>query len=470
MSSGLLGVATSGLLAFQRSMTTTSHNIANVNTEGYSRQSVDLETRRPQSTGAGFIGRGVNVAAIDRAYDSFLTTELRSSSSSHAELESYFQFASKVDNFVANENTGLTSGLQAFFNSTQEVADDPTSIPARQAMLSEANNLAYRFNSLGERLESLQGEVNHTTEATITEVNSLAGSIAEMNERIVIATGASGGNPPNDLLDKRDLMITQLSEMVDVTTVEQQDGAVNLFIGKGQILVIGNTAAELATTPSITSPGQLDTTISIGTAPSINITGSLSGGVLGGVKRFQDEILAPAISSLDDIATKFAADFNAQHSGGWDLNGVAGTNTFFTITPATDAAKNIKVAITDPVGIAASAIDPLVTADAIGNNENMLSLAQLQFDNTMLGGTASFHEAYGRIVGDIGSKTHAAEINEAAQAGLLQHARTAVDSLSGVNLDEEAANLLKFQQAYQATAQVISISKSLFDTLINSFR
>ncbi|RLA21760.1 MAG: flagellar hook-associated protein FlgK, partial [Gammaproteobacteria bacterium] len=151
MSSGLLGVATSGLLAFQRSLTTTSHNIANVNTDGYSRQRVDFGTRPAQATGAGFIGKGVDVTAINRAYDDFLTLQVRSSTSSHSELNGYYQLASQVDNFIANENTGMSAALQDFFNAVQEVADDPTSIPARQVMLSEANILTDRFNALNSR-------------------------------------------------------------------------------------------------------------------------------------------------------------------------------------------------------------------------------------------------------------------------------------------------------------------------------
>jgi flagellar hook-associated protein 1 FlgK len=472
MSSGILGVATSGLLAFQRSLTTTGHNIANVNTEGYSRQRVDLGTRNPQATGAGFIGKGVDVTSINRVYDDFLTQQVRSSSSSYSELDSYYQLASQVDNFIANENTGMSGTLQDFFNAVQEVANDPTSIPARQVMLSEANILADRFNALSSRFTELQTQVNRATEGSIAEINNLATSIAEMNEKIVIAYGSSGGNAPNDLLDERDYLITQLSEKIDVSTVPQQDGALNVFIGSGQTLVMATTAGQLSTQPNGTDPTKLDVMFSIGGSGLVNISQNITGGELGGIARFRTEILAPSVTALDDIAAQLATDFNTQHALGWDLNGAVGGNMFSAppILPASNAgyARTMNVLITDPAKIAASGVD--TSSGAVGNNTNVLALSDLQFANTMLAGTASFHDAYGRIVADVGSKTHAAEVNQAAQKGLLDYSISARDSLSGVNLDEEAANLLKFQQAYQASAQVIAVTNTLFDTLIGSFR
>ncbi len=185
--------------------------------------------------------------------------------------------------------------------------------------------------------------------------------------------------------------------------------------------------------------------------------------------RFRNEILTPATTALDDIAAQLATDFNTQHALGWDLNGAAGGN-LFTVPPAVTSgyARTMSVLITDPAEIAASGVN--TAGGAVGNNQNVLALADLQSAKTMLAGTASFHDAYSRIVADVGSKTHAAGVNQAAQKGLLDHAVSARDSLSGVNLDEEAANLLKFQQAYQASAQVISVSNSLFETLLGAFR
>lgn len=469
MASGILGVATSSLLAFQRSMTTTSHNIANVNTDGYSRQRVELATRTPQATGNGFIGKGVEISTISRAYDSFLTLQMRNSTSAHSELDSYARFASQVDNFIANESTGMASALQSFFNSVQEVADDPTSIPARQVMLSEANILTDRFNALSGRFGALQSEVNQATVGVVNDINNLAASIANLNERIVTAYGSAGGQPPNDLLDQRDLLITQLSEKIDVSTVDQQDGAVNVFIGNGQTLVMANSAGQLSTQPNLTNPAQLDILFSFGGGSSIDISQSARGGELGGVTRFRDEILLPSLASLDDMAAQLATDFNSQHAVGWDLNGVPGGNLFSVPPVPNDGyARMMSVLITDPAAIAASGVD--TSGGAIGNNENALALADLQFANSMLGGTATFHEAYGQIIADVGSKTNAANINAEAQKNLLNHAISERDSLAGVNLDEEAANLLKFQQAYQASAQVISVTNTLFETLIGSFR
>ncbi|MEE9398358.1 MAG: flagellar hook-associated protein FlgK [Methylococcales bacterium] len=468
MAGGILGVATSGLMAYQRALQTTSHNIANVDTKGYNRQRVGQTAQDPQLLRGSYIGTGVKGDNVERVYDQFLDEQVRHHSSTHSELESYAKFATEIDNFIADESTGLTGTLQNFFNAAQEVADDPTSVPSRQVLLSEANLLTDRFNTLHTRLADLQGQVGQGLTSTISDVNNFASEIAGLNNRIIVATGSSGGQPPNDLLDQRDQLVSELAKTVDVKTLPQEDGALNVFIGTGQALVMGTTVSKMGTQPSAGDPEKLDITLTVGTS-TMNVTSTITGGELAGMMKFRDQILTPTRSALDDIAVQLANDFNTQHRVGWDLDGNTNAD-FFKVPPVSSDgfAGAIKVEITDTREIAASAVD--TSSGAVGNNGNALKLAELQVANNMLGNTASYHDAYGVITSDIGSKTHAAKVNEAAQKGLLDYSREAKESLSGVNLDEEAANLIKFQQAYQASAQVISAANSLFDTLLSAVR
>ncbi len=545
---GLLGTAVSGLLAFQRNLDTVSHNIANVNTEGFSRQRVELAAREPQLTGAGFIGQGVATSAITRVYDAFLNNQVITSKSAFSDLDSFHALASQVDNFIGGSGTSLSPALQSFFNAVQEVANDPTSIPARQVLLTEGETLADRFKTINGRLDSLRNQANQNLTDITSEINSISGSIAELNSNIILATGLGNGQSPNDLLDQRDVLLNQLAEKVDVTTSTQQDGSLNVFIGNGQPVVLGSTASTLGITNSAFDPAQKNITFN-GPFNSVVITDNLTGGELGGTLRFLEDVLDPTQNELGRVAAGVAQDFNAQHQAGYDLNGNTNIDFFsaptttvvgaagstgqvsvafsdvnqltasdyrldqnggnyvltrltdntqtnlspgfpgapatidgITITettallsgdsiliqPTRNAAGQLAVSLNNPNGVAAAGSN--TSTGGVGDNTNALGLVALENNRNLLNGTASFQDAFGQSVATVGTVTHAAEINRTAQEGLLNQAKEARESVSGVNLDEEAANLIKFQQAYQAAAQMISVSNTLFETLLSAFR
>jgi flagellar hook-associated protein 1 FlgK len=545
MASGLLGIATSGLTAFQRSLTTTGHNISNVNTEGYSRQRVDLTERPPQFTGAGFLGNGVDIASVTRSYDNFLNNQVRISTSTHAELDVYHSMSAQVDNILADKDAGLSSSLQAFFNAVQGVANDPTSIAARRVMLTEGETLAKRFNTLDSRMNELRGQTNQGLAESVDEMNNLASGIAALNERIVVALGQSGGKqPPNDLLDQRNLLLEKLSKQVDTRAIELDDGSLSVFIGTGQTLVMGSYASSLKLQDSAYDPNRKDIALSVGGSGSVVITDNLSGGQVDGLLNFASRVLDPTQNDLGRIAAGLAVQFNAQHRLGYGLDGDTGldffaapsvsvlgrsgnagvitasfadvnqltasdyridrsaggavvtdlhTNTVTTYTSATftheglafdvsaaavgdsflvqptrRVAGELTLTLTDSRQIAASASD--TATGTVGDNGNVRALAALQTGRNLLNGKASYQDAYSAIVGDVGSLTKAAEVNSTAQKNLLDHAIQARDSVSGVNLDEEAANLIKFQQSYQAAAQLITVVNSTFDALIGAIR
>jgi len=645
MAGSLLLTGLSGLSAFRNALDTTGHNISNATTEGYSRQSVELDARPPQFSGFGYVGVGVETTAVTRAYDEFLATQFRSSSSATAELDSYFDLASQIDNVLTNENIGLSNGLQDFFNAVQAVSDDPTSIPARQALLTEGKAIEGSFATLDQLFADLTSQVNGRLNDTVSDINNLASSIASLNEKIILATGAGGGKIPNDLLDQRDHLVDQLSEKVNVSTNVQSNGAMNIFIGSGQALVFDQQSNSLAIQQTGFDVSAIDVVLQQKSG-NIVVTQFMTGGEMGGSLRFRDEVLDPAINTLGQVAVSLSYTMNAQHNNGLDLNGAQGLDFFtdpiitpiklagtgalavsvanttglttsdytltatggnYTITrlsdnsvaagptafatpatvdgltfdttglvngdsyrirPTRDAAGDLKLFINDPREIAAAApvistvtplnsgtgdisnvavsglltnqlanatvdsnpitltfdsanneydfsygpgpttgsvaynpstdngvsrsitvggfgtvsftltgnptnADTLVLSDntgGVGDNRNANLLADLQKALTLTGGTASFQDAYGGIVSDVGRKVQAAEANGLAQRGLLNQTIASKDSISGVNLDEEAANLIRFQQAYQAASQVILTSRAIFDTLLGAFR
>lgn len=641
----ILSAAVSGLLASQRSLATTSHNISNVNTEGYSRQRVELIAREAQFKGVGYLGSGVETSSVTRITDQFLNTQLRASTTSASEVNSFLTLASRIDDMLANEETGLSPSLQNFFASIQDVNNLPSSATARQVMISEAESLATRFQFLDSRLSDLGNEVKIQLNENIVSINTVAQSIADINERIVAATGLAAGQPPNDLLDQREVLILDLAELVTVKTVDQSDGSLNVFIGNGQPLVINKNASTLSVAE--TYEGHFDITLG-GQFNSSVITESISGGALGGQINFQAQMLEPARNALGRLAIGLASTFNDQHRLGASLDGDVDT-PFFTVgvpivaalgaapdnvtanitdpnalsdsdysltfnggnnytlmrlsdktttaidtggtspytTPAVDGitltitagaaindeyiirptingASDIATLISDPRKIAIAgplkgsevtnasgtpmntgtavisdvnissatgvplaaditltfdaannrfdisappggtlAYDPATenagkqfTIAAVGNatftlsgfpddgdafviqnntgadgdNRNGLLLANLQTERTLLNGSASFQETYGQLVAAVGTTTRQSEISSAALETLLEQTVEARESVSGVNLDEEAANILKFQQAYTASAQMISVADELFQNLINAFR
>ncbi|MFA7388047.1 MAG: flagellar hook-associated protein FlgK, partial [Thiohalobacteraceae bacterium] len=339
MAGGILGTAASGLLAFQRALSTTGHNIANANTPGYSRQRVDIQTRPPEVSGAGFIGTGVVANSVVRYYDQFLVDRVRGGTAASTGLETYHEYASRITNVLGDANAGLNGALEGFFDAMQSVANDPTSIPSRQLMLSEADSLSSRFHYLNNQLSSTRSEVNAQLGTTVTELNTLSRSVADINRAIVVATGRGGGQLPNDLLDKRDVLLGQMSELVSVSTLAQDDGSVNVFIGNGQALVTGFRAATLGVASSAFDATQKEITYTAGGAPGV-ITGNISGGKLGGLLSFRDDILDPAQNDLGRIAVVLGTEFNQQHALGMDLDGNPGAAFFALGAPQTSAAGN----------------------------------------------------------------------------------------------------------------------------------
>lgn len=556
MSIGILSSALSGLTAFQRSLETTSNNISNVNTEGYSRQRAELTSLPEQYTASGYMGSGVRVDNIMRSYDQFISNQVRASTSAFKEVDSYHQLAAQIDNLTADESTGLSPALNEFFDAVSDVANDPTSIPSRQVLLDQADALTHHFNNMSDRLSDLRQQVNTNLSGAVEELNGYAAAVAKLNLKIADDIGrASGKQLPNELMDQRDVLLNKIAEKADISVVSQPDGTVSVFMGQGQSLVTGGYSSTLSLADSKTEPDRKEILLL-----NQDISKLLSGGEIYGNLRFRDEVLDPAQRQLGLLATGLATEFNRIHQSGFDLAGntnvkffdlgapqvqvasktqnsaLAATATFatpsvatdlaaryrldvtatlpaptytltnlsnntstaglddtalaalapnigfsvtfnpigalttndsFEFSPVFDAAKNFKLnpAITTPGQIAAAS-----TVNLKGDNSNALKLAGMESTKFMLSGTQSLTVVYDQLVADVGSKTHTASVSRTAQDVLLNQATGARENIAGVNLDEEAANLIKFQNSYQAAARAVSVANSLFETLIGAVR
>ena len=547
-----LSIGTSALSALQRAISTTGHNIANVNTEGYSKQSVIFGARPPQDIGVGYLGSGTQIESIDRAFNQFLTADMQTRTASNSFFQLYSTTAGRLDELLADPSTSLSEAMDQFFAAAEAVSNSPTSLPERQVMLSEAETLVQRFQYVVGRVDDVATELNSRIETSVAEINQLSENIAVLNREIANAT-ARGTGVPNDLLDQRDLLVTRLSGLVKTSTQPQEDGALNVFIGRGQPLIIGANAETLATELDPQLSGTLRVTLTAGPSISADVSSFLTGGELGAALTAADELIEPTRRELNLLAAGFAETFNAIQEGGDDLQGVDGvpmftpvedivrtasdvndntpnsgnatvsftvtdvtqltgdsyeleytaggvtlknltTNSLTTLTsnpqtvdgfeinysalvpgagaganegdafiidPVFQAARLISVEIDDP-GLIAAAAD----GQAAGNNENVLAMIELRDQSLLKGGTTSFTDMYSSLVTDVAVRTQRAKSSAETEATLLSSAIERQSNLQGVSLDEEAANLIRFQQAYQAAAQIVAVAGEVFDTLI----
>lgn len=320
----LLSTGISGLLAYRRALDTVSNNIANANTEGYSRQRVELVSRPGEGAGYGFIGSGVDVATVRRLGDSLISARMQSDASAYSRLEVFANYASRIDSLLSDADAGLNKPLQAFYDAANALAQNPTSTAARQSLIGTADTLATRFGDLQSQLDTMDAEIDQRLRTTVDEINTLTRGIADLNLKIAQGYGEFG-QPPNDLLDQRDQLLQQLSSKVGITTVAQNDGSVNVFAASGQALVLGKQSTDLGVTADAYASGRLDITYGNGT----RVTSQIGGGALGGLLDVRREVIDPARNELGRLAVAVAQTVNDQHAQGMDSYGDLG-GAFFT--------------------------------------------------------------------------------------------------------------------------------------------
>lgn len=550
MASGILGTALTGLMAFQRSMQTTSNNVANVNTEGYSRQTTNMESAPTTFTNGNYIGNGVDVTNVTRSYDQFISNNIRTASSALGEADRFQTMTAQVNNLVANAETGMSNAMKSFFKAANGVATDPTSIPARTVLVTEISSMASQFNNVSAQLENMRSQNNAHMQTSINNINSYAQNIVDLNAKISAVTRGGGTQFPNELLDQRDQLLAKLSENIDTSVFVRQDGAVDVFIGQGHALVSGNSRMTLALENSTTDVSYKKVVMKANPNAStgLDIGNQFSSGSLAGAVKFRDQVLDPAQRQLGVVAAGVGKLVNEVHTKGIDLKGNQGKEMFrfeptdamvygalsnqggavrvsidpqsinnlqasdyrldynvgiytltrlrdnvkitlptgglpatvegmtiteteipptfasFIIRPTFNVAQNMRAAITSAEEIAAAQV-----GDNEGDNTNALELAKLETSATLSNGK-TFSQTYDELVSQVGTASNAASVSLSAQKALHNNAVEARANFAGVNLDEEAANLIRFQNAYQASSQVVAISRALFDSLLAAVR
>ena len=541
--SNIFDVGSSALNSLQRAISTTGNNIANANTDGYSRQEVEFASRTPNRIGGATIGTGVEVSSIRRAYDQFLTQDVQARTSSSGYYSLYATTAEQIDNLMADPATSISSAMDQFFASMEAVANSPTSQPERQVMLSEAQTLATRFNYVDARLSELAENMNEQMSVFVVDINQYTQDIAQLNQQIARLERTPGGSP-NDLLDQRDQAVESLAKLVRVETRTQEDGSINVFMSSGHRLVSQSGAETLRLSAAVQPDGPVRIYISAPGGSDTELTESALGGELGAALDVSNNVIDRARRDIGLLALGLTDTFNTQHKLGDTLNQVAGSDFFTAITPVTTAstlnsgtttvsaviddatqltgasyqidytdsavtitnlATNVSQDINgttisldgltftvspfsnqtdgdrflvEPTGRAASAITVALsdTSDIaaansggnVGDNRNLLSLIALRDANSLKGGTQSVYDIYNNAVAQVAVDTRSARANADTEQSLLQSVTDRRDGITGVNLEEEAANLIRYQQAYQAAAQIITTANDVFDTLLRA--
>jgi flagellar hook-associated protein 1 len=550
----ILNTAKSGLLSQQLAIEVTGNNIANVETEGYSRQDVVLESNTPRTTGLAQIGTGVRVSGIERVFDQFLFQQILSegdlTGSSKVEKDVYEQLE-----ILFNDNQGrsLNSEFSEFYASLQDLASKPSGLPERAAVLSQAASLAAVFNSLGQGVADIQRNIDTVIEDEVASINTLTDQIAKLNKAIF--ANEPGEVTANDLRDQRDRLVKELSEKIDITYVNESDGQISLTLNNGTPLVLKDVTFRLSTEINGNNKSFKDILISDGVGGTNNITSAIQGGALKGNLNMRDVEVAAVQDKLNRLAAGFVQEINRIHQEGFGLDGSTGVDFFnpldptvFTNTQNTGSAQvsvqnaspttvsvddyeinftgsnsftlnnlttgfasgtfsftsgstfnlagGFAVAITGTAAVgdkftfsvSENAAKLVAVSDEVVSNSQKIAagnstsgdggnagdMADLQNDLTFNSvtlqsgsGAFTFDEFYNALVSAIGIQSVSAQAQVNQQEGVLLQLNNRQQSISGVSLDEELINLIQFQQAYNASARLITMVEELFETLIN---
>jgi flagellar hook-associated protein 1 FlgK len=458
----LADIAKSALFTAQQAISVTGHNIANVNTPGYSRQQVTLSENMPQDGSPGQIGTGVQATSIKRSYDSFVEAQLFSSGSQVGEFTASSNAMAQLEPLFGDANNqGIGAGLNDFFSALQDVTTNPSDLSARTVFLSKATALAGRFNQSAATLTAAQQSIDSQIGQTITDVNRLTSQIAGLNTKI--AAAESSGQQANDLRDERGVALADLGERIEISSIEDARGQVTVFTGNGQVLVDKERTYQLVGVPDLSNNGLLDVRYDAGAGPTTSLGPVIQSGRLKGLLDVRDQTIPSLRGSLDTLASELVTQVNQQHRLGFGLDGSTSQDFF---APAGTTASTIAVSLTNVRQIAASS-----TAVGVpGNNANALALAGLRNTDFAPFGNVTFQEYYSTIAGSFGSATQGVQNNLRAQQVLHDQLTSQRASVSGVSMDEELANLLQYQRSFEAASRMIVVADELFQSILSMKR
>ena len=454
------------VIANQRAIEITGHNIANVNTPGYSRQRLVLQAKDPIETGLGMVGTGVTALGVERIYDYFLGDQINTAAQDLGNWEAQKNVLARVE-IVFDEGSGygLNNAFNEYWNAWQDLANNPGGHTERTILLAKGENLANQFNTMYADLAEIQNDIDAGVSATVNEINILSSQIADLNDKIVSIEASE--HSANDYRDERDRLLKELSGLIDFTTSEAGDGRVTVTLGDGTNLVEAPSIANPSGTNTLyatdtTGDGFLN--IAWSDPAGADIDAGISGGKIRGWLDVRDNIIPGYLSSLNGLAEQLIADVNTVHAGGYGLDDTV-SRDFFAGTDASDI--SVDPAIVGNINNIAAAQNASGGAGLSGDNTNAVAMANLQNSQTMSGNTASYNDFYSALISEVGIDVQQADQRYNYQSSMAAQLDNYREAVSGVSLDEEMVNLIKYQHAYDAAAKLISTIDEMLQTLIN---
>jgi len=436
----LIGIQ--ALEASQGAINATSNNIANANTPGYTREVPQFTETPLNQVNDQLLGGGVSLNGLQSVRDELLNLQIQQQTSSQSSVDTQSTSLQQVQTYFTSTGGDIASALSSFSSSLAELSANSSDAAVQQTVLSSGQNLANAFNSTANGLTSVQSAANTQVTQTIAQINTLTNQIAQLNGQLwqLQASGQDGGT----VQDQRDQAVLQLSQLTNIAVTQSSDGE-TITTGNGSPLVMGSQSFSLQTATG--SNGMQQVLDSSGN----NITASIQGGQLGGAIQIRDQVIPGYLNQLNTLATQFGASFNAAQAQGFDSNGNKGQN-FFTV-PSVNAAAGFSVAITNPALIAVS------SDGSSGSNGNVANLSATLTSKLPSGQTPA--QAYASLVYQVGNATSTATSQSSAIGQNLLQLTNQQSSISGVNIDEETTNLIKYQQAYEAAARIVSTIQAL---------
>jgi flagellar hook-associated protein 1 FlgK len=426
-------------------------NLANVNTPGYARRRLILGEVPP--TDPSNAGRGVEVLQVQAQRDIFIENRLRNEQQGASFTDAQLQNLSSLQAGIGLPGQGLDASLAGLFDSFSALATDVTSVPARDAVVAQGKNVAQSFNTLAQRIQNAQLDADGNIRASVAEINDLAKQVAQLNGRITSANGSD----VEALRDQRNVALSRLSELAGVTVTESSTGAVTVSVGPGNPLVVETDTFTLDMSP--TTPSAMGR-LSIG---GVDITNQFNQWQIGGLLQVRDTILPGYMNKLDQMAYDIATQVNAVHSAGFDAAGNPAGDFF--VQPGAVAGAAAAMAV-DPGVAANSQLVAGSLTGAAGDNQTATALAALRNQRVMSGGTATPSDAWGQFVYTVGADISSAQSQSDTHDQVVLQLQKLRDSASGVSMDEEAAWLMKYQRAYEASARYFTTVNSAIDTLM----
>lgn len=453
----------------QTALQTVSHNIANKSTEGFSRQRVDFKTTDAVGWGKTRQGTGATTGAVTRTNNAQLEKQIEMETGKRGFAQGKSEHLARVEQvFNEQENKGLNRFVSDFFNSFREFSNNPESQAARSTVKETAHLVTKDFQRVSNQLKSLQREVDQGILSHVTEINSFAEEIADLNGRI--KTVEVTGGFANDERDRRDLLVKKLGEKVNIRVGESTDGMLNITAGNTAVIVSGTDSGILSAAASAESGIKREGNYDIFFQSSkhheaVRVTNQFTGGLVGGALEVRDQSINEILGKVDELAYEISDRVNQAHRNGFNKYQDTGIDFFQTPLGTRDAAE--RMALSDEVMRDLNVISASATNDAAADNRVALVIANLQNERLMDQGKSTMDDYYNGMVGKMGVMTNKANQLHEHQKGVVAQLQNIRESISGVSLDEEALRMIEYQKAFDASAKMIKVADELFNTVIN---